>query len=219
MRERLIQRHYSFEETERVPVEGHGFEDGVLHLDGERGRVDLPLAIVADREPDGRLTELRLYFSNWPLTGRHVHRPPLLQPPSQVPVLDVVDDYERALAAGNVDGALSAFEPTGYIQEAAGGRHVHAGAPGLRAFHEWLFANGGGISRAQCAVIDDGRACALEYNVLGWGSAELAPAAGITVYVRGETGKLAAARTYDDVVPARARDQYAGVMAVTQSPE
>jgi len=34
-----------------------------------------------------------------------------------------------------------------------------------------------------------------------WGDAELPPAAGIAVYVRGPSGKLAAARIYDDTDP------------------
>jgi hypothetical protein len=47
----------------------------------------------------------------------------------------------------------------------------------------------------------DGRACALEYNVVRWGRTELAPEAGLAVYVRGDGGKLAGARIYDDTDP------------------
>jgi hypothetical protein len=43
--------------------------------------------------------------------------------------------------------------------------------------------------------------CALEYNVVKWGMTQLPPQAGVAVYVRGESGKLAAARIYDDVDP------------------
>ena len=43
--------------------------------------------------------------------------------------------------------------------------------------------------------------CALEYNVVGWGRTELPPEAGIAVYVRGPTGKLASAHIYDDADP------------------
>jgi hypothetical protein len=64
-----------------------------------------------------------------------------------------------------------------------------------------LFSNGGGIPLEHCAAIDDGRACALEYNVVRWGRTELAPQAGVAVYVRGPHGKLAAARIYDDTDP------------------
>jgi len=65
-----------------------------------------------------------------------------------------------------------------------------------------LFSNRGAIPLEHCAVIDDKRACALEYNVVRWGKTELPPEAGVAVSVRGETGNLAAARIYDDVNPA-----------------
>jgi hypothetical protein len=114
-----------------------GAGEVVLHLDGGEP-VDLPVAIVADRQPDARIDEIRMHYSTWPLTGRHANRPPLLQP---------------------------------------------------------------GIPLEHCAVVDDKRACALEYNVVWWGQTELPPEAGIAVYVRGESGKLAAARIYDDTDP------------------
>jgi hypothetical protein len=110
-----------------------------------------------------------------------------------------VAEYQAALAAGDVDAIVAAFEPDGYAREPAGSHYVHEGRDGLRAFYELLFSNGGGIPLEHCAVIDDKRACALEYNIVRWGETELPPQAGVAVYVRGETGKLAAARIYDDV--------------------
>jgi hypothetical protein len=50
-------------------------------------------------------------------------------------------------------------------------------------------------------MIGTGHVCAIEYNVVSWGRTELPPEAGVAVYVRGESGKLAAARIYDDVGP------------------
>ena len=142
-----------------------------------------------------------MYFSSWPLTGRHANRPPLLQPDPRLRESDVVGEYQRALAAGDADAIVAAFEAGGYAREPAGGEHVHKGQDGLRAFYERLFSNGGGIPLEHCAVIDDGRACPLEYNVVRWGKTELPPEAGVAVYVRGEGGKLAAARIYDDADP------------------
>jgi hypothetical protein len=173
----------------------------VLHLDGETGRVDVPVAIVSARHSDGRIDELRVYSSRFPLTGRHVNRPPLLQRDPELRPSDVVGEYHRALSAGDVDGILAAFEPDGYAREPAGGQHVHRGPDGLRAFYERLFSNDGGIALEHCAVLDDQRACALEYNVVRWGKTELPPQAGVAVYVRGASGKLAAARIYDDADP------------------
>jgi hypothetical protein len=57
------------------------------------------------------------------------------------------------------------------------------------------------IRLEHCALTDDGRACALEYNILRWGRSELSPEAGIAVYVRGVSGRLASARIYDDLEP------------------
>jgi ketosteroid isomerase-like protein len=200
-RSRLMQRNGSVEDVAQVITEQRGFEEVVLHLDGETGRVDLPVAIVAEHRSEGRLDELRVYFSNWQLTGRHAIRPPLLQPDPEVRPADVVDEYQRALAAGDVAAVLAAFEPDAYAREPAGGRYVHRGADGLRAFYERLFSNGGGIPLEHCAVIDAEGACALEYNVVRWGATELPPQAGVAVYVRGPSGRLAAARIYDDADP------------------
>ena len=110
-------------------------------------------------------------------------------------------EYQRALSAGDVDAIVAAFEPDGYAREPAGGQYMHRGLDGLRAVYELLFSNGGGIPLEHCELVDDNRACALEYNVVRWGRMELPPEAGVAVYVRGQSGKLAAARIYDDVSP------------------
>ena len=64
---------------------------------------------------------------------------------------------------------------------------------------------GGGSPGEHCAVTDDGARCALEYNCVRWGSHDLPPQAGIGVYERGQDGRLAAARVYDDVEAPAAR--------------
>jgi hypothetical protein len=197
----LAQRHVSVDDVAYVITESRGFEEVVLHLDRESGRVEVPVAIVADHESDGRLVELRIYHSTWPLTGRHAHRPPLLQRDPELRASDVVGEYQRALAAGDVDAIVAAFEPDGYAREPAGGQYIHRGRDGLGALYDRLFSNDGGIPLEHCAMVDDGRACALEYNVVSWGKSELWPEAGVAVYVRGESGRLAAARIYDDTDP------------------
>lgn len=45
---------------------------------------------------------------------------------------------QRALAAGDVDAIVAAFQPDGYAREPAGGRYIHRGPDGLRAFDELL---------------------------------------------------------------------------------
>ncbi len=197
----LNARNVDVEHVNFLITHRRGVEEVVLHLDGDRGRIGLPLALAADRDEDERIVELRLYFSSWPLNGRHANRPPLLQPDPDLRAPGVVGEYHRALATGDADAILAAFEPDGSRREPAGDAYVHRGTDELRALYERFFSNGGGIALEHCAVTDDGRACALEYNVVAWGRTPLPPEAGLAVYVRGDSGKLAAARVYDDADP------------------
>jgi SnoaL-like domain len=191
----LLERNVAVEDVERVILEERGFEEVVLHLDGGDGRVALPFALVADHTPDGRLLELRLYYTSRPLTGR----PALLQRDPELREPDVVAEHQRALAAGEAEAIVATFAPDGYVREPAG--QLHQGPGELRAFYDRQFAHGGGIAEEHCVLVDDGRSCALEYNVVRWGEMELPPQAGVAVYVRGESGQLAAVRVYDDVDP------------------
>jgi pimeloyl-ACP methyl ester carboxylesterase len=91
----------------------------VLHLDGDAGRIELPLALATDFDQDDRMIELRMYFSEWPLTGGHRVRPPLLQPDLDLHEPDVVSDYQRALAARDRGTPPADRAP---VQIIAGGR-------------------------------------------------------------------------------------------------
>jgi hypothetical protein len=194
----LTERHMTFDPLDHASAGPRGFEEVTLHLDGAGMRVDVPVAIVAQRDADGQLLELRLYHSIWALTGEHLHRPPLLQADPQLRLGGVEAAYVAAVAAGDVEALLAAFAPDGLLREPAGDPYVHRGPDALRAFFARRFALGG-IAIEQCALVDDGGARALEYNVVGRGDAELAPAAGVAVFVTGDRGRLAAVRLYDDV--------------------
>jgi SnoaL-like domain len=183
-------------DVQRIITPRRVIEETVLTLDGDQGRIELPVGIAADRDEDARIIELRVYYGTWPLTGRHARRPPLLQPDPGVQPPDVVGEYQRALAAGDVEAAVAAFEPDAYVREPAGAAYVHRGRDELVALHERFFSRGG-IALEHCAVTDDGRSCALEYNVVRRGR-ELPPEAGLAVFVRGSTGRLAAARLYNN---------------------
>ena len=197
----LAERHATIDDLERIVTPRRAVEEAIMHVDGPAGRVGLPVAVAADRDDEARILELRVYYSGWPLTGAHAGRPPVLQRDSEVQQAGVVGEYQRALAAGDVAAVVAAFEPDAYVREPSGGEYVHRGRQQLSALFEHFFSNGGGIGLEYCAVADDGRACALEYNVVRWGRSELPPGAGLAVYVRGATGRLAAARIYDDADP------------------
>jgi SnoaL-like protein len=197
----LTERRAVFSPVERIITPGRGIEETVLTLDGENGRVEMPAAVVADRDDDGRIIELRIYWSMWPLTGEHHHRAPLLEPDPDLREPDVVGEYQRALASGDVEAAVGTFEPDAYVREPAGSAYVHRGHDELLALYRRFFSNGGGIRLEHCTLTDDGRACALEYNIVRWGRTEVSPEAGVAVYVRGASGRLASARMYDDIDP------------------
>jgi hypothetical protein len=194
-------RRVTVEDVDIVRPPSRGVEEVVLQLDSDDGRIELPVAIAGERDERDRMFEMRIYFSSWALNGSHAVRPPVLQADSDLRVPDVVGEYQRALAAGDVEAAVAAFEPDGSMREPAGPAHAHRGTEELRALYASFFSNGGGIALEHCALVDDGRACALEYNVVRWGETELPPQAGLAVYERGPSGKLAAARVYDDVSP------------------
>jgi hypothetical protein len=189
----------TIDDFNRVITPARGVEEALVTLEVDGRHVEWPVAIVAERDQDAHIVELRLYYSTWVLLGAHANRPPVLQPDPDAHAPDVVGEYQRALAAGDAEAAVAAFEPDGYVREPAGG--VHRGADELRALYERFFSTGGGIPLEHCAVTVNDRACVLEYNAVSWGRTELRPQAGLAVYVRGATGKLAAARIYDDVDP------------------
>jgi hypothetical protein len=170
----------------------------VLVLEGdEDGQVELPVALVGERHGE-RLTQVRVYHSMWPLEGRHQVRPPLLPERTDLVLPPVVRRYQDALAAGVLEDVLELFEPDGYAREPAGSEHVYQGRDGLARLYGGLFAVGG-FPLEHCTATDDGTCTALEYNVVSWGGHVLEPQAGVACYERGPSGKLVAARIYDDV--------------------
>jgi SnoaL-like domain len=75
------------------------------------------------------------------------HPPAASEPDPDVNEPDFVGEYQRALAAGDTEAALAAFEPDAYVREPAGAGYVHRGQDELRALYELFFSNGGGASR------------------------------------------------------------------------
>ncbi len=182
-------------------------EEVVLHLLSDQGvRVELPVAVVSDRNPDRMLKAIRVYHSVWPLTGRHTLRPPLLPEDPSLHAKGTPGDYQRALAEGDLEGIVSTFEPDGYAREPSGGAYLHRGVEALRELYMYLFANGGGIPLEHCTLTDDGVRSAIEYNCVRWGVTDIPPQAGVAVYERGSSGLLSAARIYDDLEPPAVSD-------------
>jgi hypothetical protein len=181
-------------------------EEVALDLTIEGERRELPVAVVAERTDRGLLTAVRIYHSLWPLTGGHEVRAPLLQRDPELTMPDVIGEYQRALANGDLEAILATYTDDAVVREPAGGEYVYSGKDELRRIYGLQFANGGGIPLEHCALTDDGRAGALEYNVVRWGRTPMTPQAGLAVYVRGPAGRLAVGRIYDDAEPPAASD-------------
>lgn len=172
--------------------------EAVLHLRDQGHDVDLPIAVVGDDAPGGRARALRVYHSFWPIEGRHRRRLPLLPRDPGAHVTGAVADYLRALAAGDVDAIVATFEPDGYFREPSGEPYVHRGQVELRAFMAQILG-AGGIGIEHVTVTDDGTVCAIEFDAVRFGRRSIPPQAGLAIYERGASGRLRAARIYDDV--------------------
>ncbi len=172
--------------------------ESLLHLTLPGRGIALPVAVVGDQAPGGRVRAIRIYHSLWPLFGAHRVRPPLLPRDPALWVGDVVDEYQRALAAGDIETITATFEPDGYFREPAGGEYFYRGREKVHEFMAHLLGSGG-IGLEHCTVTDDGEACAIEFNAVKFGPHRLEPQAGVAVYQRGPTRRLQAARVYDDV--------------------
>jgi hypothetical protein len=168
-------------------------------LDDEGADRPWPIAVVVE-SPDDQSVVFRTYCRQWPLTGPHHVRPPVLQPGSDHPA-DVAGRFFAAQAAGDVEAAVATFAPDGYFREPTGPGYLHRGAAQLRPFFTERFSAGGGLGLECCAVTDDGVRCALEFNCVRWGSHTLPPQAGLVVYERSPDGLLAAVRVYEDIEP------------------
>jgi hypothetical protein len=203
----LRERDAVVENVALTRTQSRTVEEVVLHLLSDEGvRVELPVAIVTDRNPDRTIKTIRVYHSMWPLTGEHRVRSPLLPGDPTLHAEDSPGDYQRALAEGGLAGIVRIFEPDGYAREPSGRAYLHCGAESLRKLYTHMFANGGGIPLEHCTLTDDGVRCAIEYNCVRWGVTDIPPQAGVAIYERGSSGLLAAARIYDDVEPPAVSD-------------
>ncbi len=192
----LTERHARIETVAATYADGRAVVEMLAHLAGDAGELAWPIAVVAE-SPDDDSVVFRTYCSQWPVEGRRELRPAILKPGPVRPG-DVVGRYQAALAAGDAEAIVNAFEPDGYYREPIGPHYSHRGTGALRAFFT-SYVSAGGIGLQPCAVTDDGVRCALEFNCVRWGSHDLPPQAGIGVYERGPDGLLAAARVYDDI--------------------
>jgi hypothetical protein len=171
----------------------------VLLLLHEDNTIDLPVAVVADLA-NARVSAIRVYHSTWPLTGRHIIRPPMLPPVEDLEIPAIIETYMAGIAKPDKEAVLALFAADGYAREPSGSGYSYAGPEGLATFYGGALRHGG-IPLKHCTVTFDGTRCAVEFIADEWGAIKFAPQAGVAVYELADSGKLLAARIYDDVSP------------------
>ena len=194
----LAERSARVDPLRATRATGRTVFETLVHLCLPESPVELPVAVVGVHAPQGGLSDVRVYHSLWPLIGSHRVRPPLLPADPAAHVTGAVAEYQQALAAGDVEAIVGTFEPDGYFREPAGGEYLYRGREKLHEFMTYILSPGG-IGLEHCAITDDGVACALEFNAVRFGPNAITPQAGVAVYERGPSGRLHAARIYDDV--------------------
>jgi hypothetical protein len=194
-----LERHHARSRTVHdVLGPARAIHELVLDLTFGNEQRELPVMLVADIEGD-RIRDLRIYHSTWPLTGEHQLRPPLMQYALTQRPPEPVGTYHEALGEGDAEKADSCFEPDGCVREPAGGPWVYCGPRRTRWYREIL--SQGPIVLHLGTLGDDGETVVYEYMADRWGDAPIPPQAGAAAYQRGPSGKLIAARIYDDVQP------------------
>lgn len=171
----------------------------ILYLDYEKRKIYLPVGLVADCL-ESKISAIRIYHTTWPFTGKHIIRPPLLEPAGDLDEPEIVRQYTSALQNGDANRIISLFEEDGYVREPSGSKYKHTGREGQKEFYIPAL-EAGGISLKHCTATFDGTRTAVEYICDGWGNLKLKPQAGMAVYELGRTGLLFAARIYDDISP------------------
>ena len=177
-------------------------EEGTLSLHPDGGALTLPLALVGACAPGRGVFRVRLYHALRPGLGTPEVRPRLVPPRPGLALPMVVGRWMAALAAADVEGALSAFETLGRVRDADGA--AHRGREAVRAFHRAVFALGG-VALEPCTVTDDGKRCAVEFVLARRGGRTVAPRPGLLVCERSPSGLLREVRLYDDLAPPGAR--------------
>jgi hypothetical protein len=137
---------------------GRAVVELLAHLTHDGREVAWPVTVVAETL-DELSVVFRTYYSQWPITGRHHIRHPILKP-GQAHTGDVVGRYQAALDAGDAEAIVRTFASDGYFREPSGPQYVHRGTGELRSFFTMFFSAGGGIGLQHCTVTDDGVRCA-----------------------------------------------------------
>jgi hypothetical protein len=186
------------EELNTVAAEDRVAHELTLWVTIDDEEQEVPVMLVADVE-GGKVRDLRVYHSTYPISGSHVVRSPIIDPDPSLEPAEPIGAYHRGLAAGDADAIDELFEADGYVREPAGSAYAHSGDER----REWYrsVSSAGPLELHLCTVTDDGTTLVFEYTADSWGRFSIPAQCGAAAYERAPSGKLAAARIYDDFEP------------------
>jgi hypothetical protein len=170
----------------------------VVWLTKEGEKVDLPIALVAELSGE-KVSVLRIYHSNYPITGGHAVRHPQIALAPNLALPYPVATYFEALDNSNRPALYSILTEKTYVREPSGNRYKHEGLAALDKFYEFPLSTQ--VPLLPCTMTFDGLNCAVEYIWEQVGAIKFTPQPGIAVFELAGTDKLAAVRVYDDIVP------------------
>lgn len=157
------------------------------------GEPVLPVGIVWDETSGPR--RARVYY-NKALLGSDQVRGPVIPPDPDLVLHPTMSRYHAALRAGDEQGLLDVLEPGLRVFGPMG--EIKAGD--VRAEFAKRMADGGGVPLMYVTATDDGTRAAMEF--ISW---RIRPHAGLGVYERAPSGRIAVFRAYEGPVRASVR--------------
>jgi hypothetical protein len=181
--------------------------EGVLSLRSASRHIELPVAVVMERRK-AREVDLRCYHAALPLGHWQAKRPPRVLPDKEQTLATDVATHLAALRLGDADALVSGFETDGNLRDGAGRVHGR-GTPGeqgspnkLHEYYVQLLQNARGANDWVPIVLsaaDDGRTCAVEFEIEKVRGDETSPKEGLMIFERGDSGLFRSVRVYDEV--------------------
>ncbi len=169
----------------------------LLYFQHRGETMDLPVSLVADLHGEG-VSSIRIYYSTWPLTGKHIIRAPIIKPVKGLEEPEIIREYMAGIAKPDKKAVLSLFAEEAYVREPSGSIYKHSGIDGLRKFYD-MALDEGGVTLKHCTATFDGTRFAVEYICDEWGNVKFEPQAGMAVYELADPDHILAVRIYDDV--------------------
>lgn len=195
----LVRHAATFEKRGLVVGSDREVTEGTLSLEAGGKRIDLPVAVVAEKRRE-REVDLRLYYSTHAFADAPSPRASTLADENVVVPAPVAAHLD-ALSRADLGAVVASFEREAILRAPDGSLYGGSSRAPLGDYFKSLIAVGpqGGATFCRSARADDGNACALECTVVRL-RGHAVPRHGILlVYERGDSGLLGGVRIYGNI--------------------